>query len=162
MRRVMILAFSALPILALAHQGPVTARLASASVTFGPGIIPDRTGETPAPQFDPRLTCEVAVEGLKAGAKPRFRFWVIKSGDEVKLQKASPRSIRGRLLEGVPGPRNGTNYPHSIAWTQGAVAPNERLFVEVFLGRQRVATAMAPIESHYLPAAHTRGGEVKD
>ena len=162
MRRAMIFVLSTLPLLAQTYQGPVTTRIANASVLFGPGIIPDRSGETPAPPFQTNLTGEVGVEGVKAGSKPRFRFWLVKSHDEEKLKRASPLSVKAKALRGLPGAKGDAGYPFSIPWTKGAVDQEDRLFVEVFLGRRRVATALSAIQSRYLPASHPRGGEVKD
>ncbi len=165
MRRAMILVLSALPLLAQghkAHPGPVSTRLSNASVLFGPGIVEDRSGEKPAPPFKTNLTFEVGLEGVKADSKPRFRFWLVKASDEEKLKGASPRAVRAKELGGLPGPKTESGYPCSIHWTKGDVDPDDRLFVEVFIGRRRVATAMSAIQSHYLPASHPRGGEEKN
>lgn len=170
MRSALIVLLSALPALADAqHPTKVpqrvaaTARIESASVLFGPGIIPDRTGETPAPAFKTNLSGEVRVEGLPSHVKPRFRFWLVKAGQEEKLRTASPPSAHAKALDFTPTlKREGGGIGFSISWSKGTVEDQDRLFVEVFSGRRRVATAISAIQSLYLPASHPRGGEVKD
>jgi hypothetical protein len=155
----MLLVISVMPLMAQTMHGPISAQVASASVVFGPGIIQDRSGETPAPKFEPKLSGEVHLEGLRSGTKPRFRYWLVKAGDEEKLQRASPGSLKAKILAANAGVKTDTGYVFQIRWVKGAVDPGDRLFVEVFLGRRRAATAIAAIQSHFLPASHSRGGE---
>lgn len=165
MRRAMLLLISVMPLIAQtaqAAQGPITAQVSSASVLFGPGIVQDRSGETPAPRFDTKLSGEVQLQGLNPLTKPRFRFWLVKAGDEKKLKRASPGSLRAKALSAITGIKTDAGYSFEIHWLKGAVDPDDRLFVEVFLGRRRATTAISAIQSHYLPASRPRGNEEKN
>ena len=162
MRRAMLLVISVMPLMAQTPQGPITAQISSASVLFGPGIVQDRSGETPAPRYEPKLSGEVQLEGLKPRTKPRFRFWLVKAGDEEKMKRASPGSLRARALSANTGIKTDAGYSFEIRWAKGAVDPDDRLFVEVFLGRRRATTAISGIQSHFLPASPPRGRDEKD
>ncbi|MBL0209679.1 MAG: hypothetical protein IPQ13_02025 [Holophagaceae bacterium] len=164
MRRSMLLVISVMPLMAMAPQGPVSARISRASVLFGPGIIKDRSGETPAPAFKPKLNGSLQLEGLNARTTPRFRFWLVKAGDEGRLKRASPGSVKAKALAVVPaatGIKAENGYSFEVHWPKGAVEPEDRLFVEVFLGRRRAATAISPIQSLFLPASRPRDNEEK-
>lgn len=162
MRRAVFLVISVMPLLALAPQSPISAQVASASVLFGPGIIPDRSGETPAPKFDTTLSGEVHLQGIAAKAKPRFRFWLVKARDEAKLQRATPGALKAKVLSSQAGIKTEGGYAFQIHWAKGAVDADDRLFVEVFLGRRRAAMAIAAIQAHYLPASRPRDNEAKN
>ncbi len=165
MRRAMLLLISVMPLIAQtaqAAQGPITAQVSSASVLFGPGIVQDRSGETPAPGFEPKLSGEVQLQGLNPLTKPRFRFWLVKAGNEGKLKRASPGSLRAKALSAITSIKTDAGYSFEIHWLKGAVDPDDRLFVEVFLGRRRATTAISAIQSHYLPASRPRGNEEKN
>lgn len=159
MRHAVSLVISMLPLLAQVDQGPVSARISGASVLFGPGIIQDRSGERPAPRFEPKLSGAVQMEGPAPRAKPRFRFWLVKAGDEEKLKRIPPRSLKAKLLSSNAGIKTSSGYSFEMRWVKGSVDPEDRLFVEVFLGRRRAATAVSPIQSHFLPASHPRSQE---
>lgn len=159
MRRASLLVISVLPLLAHTQQDPVSAMVSRASVIFGPGIIEDRNGETPAPRFKPKLSVEVNLDGLNPKAKPRFRFWLVKAEDEPQLNHASPSATKAKILSTTPGIKTSRGYAFEIRWPKGSVDPEDRLFVEVFLGRRRAAKAASSIQSHYLPASHPRGNE---
>ena len=159
MRRAVLLVISVMPLMAMAPQGPVTAQVTSASVLFGPGIVKDRSGETPAPRFESKLSGEIQLEGLNPRTKPRFRFWLVKAGDEDKLKRAPPGSVKAKALSASDGVKTETGYAFEMPWIKGSVDPEDRLWVEVFLGRRRAATAISPIQSHYLPASRRRSTE---
>ena len=165
MRRAMLLVISVMPLIAQTaqtRQGPISAQISRASVLFGPGIIPDRSGETPAPRFDTKLSGQVHLEGLNARTKPRFRFWLVKEGDEEKLKRASPGSMKAKALPANTGTKTEAGYSFEIRWLKGAVDPEDRLFLEVFLGRRRATTAISAIQSHFLPVSRPRGEEEKN
>lgn len=159
MRPASLLVISVLPLLAQPQQGPVSAMVANASVLFGPGIIQDRSGETPAPRFEPKLSVEVNLEGLNPKAKPRFRFWLVKAADEPRLNHLAPGSTKAKILSTNPGIKTAHGYAFEMRWPKGSVDPEDRLFVEIFLGRRRAAQTASNIQAHYLPASHPRGHE---
>jgi len=152
----MLLVISVMPMMAQAPQGPITARVSTASVLFGPGIVQDRSGETPAPRFKPKLSGEVHLEGLNPRTRPRFRFWLVKAGDEENLKRASPASSKARTLSANIGIKTDVGYPFEIRWVKGSVDPDDRLFVEVFLGRRRATTVISAIQAHFLPISRPR------
>ena len=162
MRRAMLLVISVMPLMALTHQGPISARVSNPSVLFGPGIVQDRSGETPAPKFETKLSGQVLLDGLNSGTKPRFRFWLVKAGDEEKLKRASPSSLKAKALPANTGIKTDSGYSFEIRWVKGAVDPDDRLFVEVFLGRRRATTAISAIQSHFLPVSHPRDTQEKN
>ena len=159
MRRAVFLVISVMPLIAMAQQGPISAQLSSASVLFGPGIIQDRSGEAPTPKFDTKLSSEVQIEGLNPKAKPRFRFWLVKAGDEENLKRVTPGSLKGKVLSSKAGIMTSAGYSFEMHWIKGSVDPDDRLFMEVFIGRRRAATAISAIQSHYLPVSRPRGNE---
>ena len=159
MRLALILVISVMPLMGHAPQGPISAKLSSASVLFGPGIVQDRSGDTPAPSFEPKLSGEVQLEGLRIRTKPRFRFWLVKAGDEAKMKRASPGSLKAKALPTISGTKTDVGYSFEIHWVKAAVDPDDRLFVEVFLGRRRATTAISPIQSRYLSAPHPKERE---
>lgn len=159
MRHAMFLVISVMPMMAQASHGPVTAHVSSVSVLFGPGIVQDRSGEIPGPRFDTKLSGQVHLEGLNSRTKPRFRFWLVKAGDEGKLERASPHSLKAKALSANTGIKTDDGYSFQIHWVKGAVDPDDRLFVEVFLGRRRATTAISAIQSHFLPVSRPRGTE---
>lgn len=159
MRRTTLLVISVLPLMAQLHRGPVSAQISNASVLFGPGIIQDRSGESPAPSFEPKLSVEVQLDGLNEKAKPRFRFWLVKAADAEQLNRVSPAALKARLLTTPPGTHTSAGYAFAIHWPKSSVVPEDRLFMEVFLGRRRAAKAASTIQSHYLPATRPRGSE---
>ncbi|MBL0313292.1 MAG: hypothetical protein IPP78_11380 [Holophagaceae bacterium] len=164
MRQAVSLVISVLPLMLQASQDPVSARIINASVVFGPGIVQDRSGETQAPKFHPKLSGNVQLDGLKSRTEPRFRFWLVKAGEEEKLKKLSPASLKAKplvALTATTGIKTESGYSFEIHWSKGAVDPEDRLFVEVFLGRRRAATAFSPIQSRYLPVSHPRDNEDK-
>lgn len=174
MRSALIILLSAMPILAdaekqqkvpqkVSQKVTVAASIESASVLFGPGIIPDRSGDTPPPPFEVKLSGEVGVEGLPTGSSPRFRFWLITAGQEEQLKKAPPHAAGAKALaHTITGKREGGGILFAIHWAKGTVEEEDRLFVEVFSGRRRVATASSPIQAHYLPVSHPRNTEEKN
>lgn len=162
MRRAMLVVISVMPMMVQAHQGPITAHISSASVLFGPGIVQDRSGETPPPKFEAKLNGQVRLEGLNAKTKPRFRFWLVKAGVEEKLKRTSPGSLKAKALPATIGIQTETGYPYEIHWPKGVVDAEDRLFVEVFLGRRRAATAISAIQSHFLPASRPRNDQEKN
>lgn len=162
MRRAMLLVISVMPLLAQAARGPVTAQISNASVLFGPGIIQDQSGQTAPPKFETKLSGEVRLGGLASRVHPRFRFWLVKAGDEEKLKRSSPGALKGKALAGNSGIKTEAGYAFDIHWIKGTVDPEDRLFIEVFLGRRRAATAISAIQSHYLPASRPNSGVVND
>ncbi len=161
MRRTTLLVISVMPLFAQTPQSPISAQVSSVSVLFGPGIVQDRSGETPAPGFEPKLSGEIHLEGLNSRTKPHFRFWLVKAGDEDHLKRASPGSLKARILSANAGIKTDSGYSFECRWFKGSVNPDDRLFVEVFLGRRRAATAISAIQSHYLPASGPMGREDK-
>lgn len=159
MRRGMLLVISVMPLMAMTQRGSITAQVSRASVLFGPGIIQDRSGETPAPRFEPKLSVEVNLEGLNPKAKPRFRFWLVKAADELRLNHLAPGSTKAKILATNPGIKTAHGYAFEMRWPKGSVDPEDRLFVEIFLGRRRAAQTASNIQAHYLPASHPRGHE---
>ncbi len=159
MRHAVSLVISMLPLMAQVDQGPVSARIPEASVLFGPGIIQDRSGEQPVPRFEPKLAGSLQMAGLAPRAKPRFRFWLVKAGDEEKLKRISPRSLEAQVLSSNAGIKTSSGYSFEMRWVKGSVDPEDRLFVEVFLGRRRAATAISRIQSHFLPASPPKSQE---
>ena len=153
MQRAMLLVISVMPLIAQTPQGPISAQVSSVSVLFGPGTIQDRSGETPAPGFEPKLSCEIHLEGLNPRTKPRFRFWLVKAGEEQQLKRVSPGSLKAKVLSANSGIKTDSGYSFECRWPKSSVNPGDRLFVEVFQGRRRAATAISAIQSHYLPAS---------
>lgn len=158
----MLLVISVMPLLAQASHGPITARISDASVLFGPGIIQDRSGETAAPKFETKLSGEVRLDGLASRANPRFRFWLVKAGDEERLKRLPPSAMKAMALAGHSGIKTAAGYTFEVHWNRGSVDPGDRLFIEVFLGRRRAATAISAIQSHYLPVSRPESGVVND
>lgn len=162
MRGPMILVMSVMPLVAQMPQDPISAQLSGVSVVFGPGTVRDRTGGTPAPQFKPKLSGELHLEGLHSRVRPHFRFWLVKAGDELKLKRVPPGPLKAELLSARPATRTETGYSFEIAWTKADVDPDDRLFVEVFMGRRRAATAISGIQSHFLPASRPKDREANN
>jgi hypothetical protein len=155
----MLLVISVMPLMAQISQGPITAKVSRAVVVFGPGMIPDRSGEAPAPRFKPKLSGELHLDGLNSRQKPRFRFWLVKAGDEEKMRRASPSSLRAKALSAEVRAKTDSGYPFEIRWRKATVDPEDRLYVEVFLGRRRATTAISAIQSQYLPVSRPRTSE---
>ena len=162
MGRAAILVISVMPLLAVTPQGPISAQVTNASVVFGPGIIQDKSGESAAPKFQPKLKGEVQVAGQHSKTKPHFRFWLVKARDAEKLKRASPLSVKAKTLVGSTEFKPDSGYSFDIDWFKGAVDPEDRLYVEVFQGRRRAATAISAIQSHYLPVSRPRGHEANN
>ncbi len=165
MRRTILVLLSALPMLADAPKPmkvPMTARLESVGVLFGPGIIQDRTGETPAPKFETKLDGSIHLEGIRPNTTPHYRFWLVNARATDKLNSRSARSLGGKALEFTVRANSADGMQFVINWPKGSVEEQDRLFVEIMVGRRRTATAISAIQSHYLPASKPQGGDSKD
>lgn len=159
MRLALSLVISIMPLLAETPQGSLTAMVSNASVLFGPGIVEDKSGETPAPRFETKLRGEIQLKGMNSRTKLRFRFWLMKARDEEKVKRASPGSLKAKILSANAGVKIDGGYSFESRWFKSSVDPDDRLFVEVFQGRRRVATAISPIQANYLPVSRPREKE---
>lgn len=135
----------ACPLLLAAQAPPVTAELQSVAIRLGAGMAPKGQSARPV------LSGTLRVTGLPQGSLPRFHCWQVPAALAHWLEQ-------GRLPAGLKGARrlpqlrvaasDGVFFV-SGPWL-GAEETPDRLLVEVWLGRRRVAWAYAPIQTQFM------------
>lgn len=153
MRRLLSLLF--LPLLA---APPANLKILRANVTWGAGVEPK--GKL-APS---RFQAELSLVGHKLPAKADFRAWHVKSTDMLKLQRGvSARNLyQGKgLLESTTTASGEGTWNISGTWPDSP-KPEDRLLVEVWSGKRRLAWAATPLEERLIPTTGQPASEPRE
>ncbi len=149
MRPLALLVGLALPVLA---GTPLQVKVHVASLVIGSGREP--LGPMPPSRFN----IEVSFSGGPKALRPEFRVWRLQEKDRIALERgASPKHLRQGQAQ-VEAQTQALPEGHwlvSGTWPE-ARQDEERLLLEVWQGKRRLAWVLTPLRTSRRPEAPSR------